>query len=154
MPNERMLTRVKNLVETRRLPYIPPNGMIVNTNESIVVPGALETELYLAALKEIHDEYIHDLLTNRILVTTTGFGGGGSGGDYFTTTLGDGTSTVFVIDAGFATENAQVYLFDNFGGGPIFFFDKDLASPGPTQITLTLTPAPATGRVAAFVFPP
>lgn len=151
MANERMLTRVKNLVEARRLPYIPPNGRVVNTNETVVIPGALETELYMAALKEIHDEYIHDLLNNRIEVTTEGFGTA-AGEDAFSSTVGDGTSTVFVIDAGFATTGATIYLFDAFGGGPIFGFEQQLATPGPTQVTLTLTPPPATGQINVFIF--
>jgi hypothetical protein len=152
MANMRMLTLVTNLVEARRLPYIPPNGKVMQTGETVIIPGAIETELFLGALKTIHDEYIHDLSNNRITVTTEGFGGSGSP-TYFTTTLGDGINPTFIVDVGFPTAGARIYLFDTFGGGPIYFFEAQTETPGSTQITFTFTPAPGAGQVSVFVFP-
>jgi hypothetical protein len=152
MANARMLTLVKNLVETRRVPYIPPNGKIMQAGETSIIPGAIETELYLGAITTIHDEYVHDLLHNRIEVTTEGFGSSGSQ-VYFTTTLGDGINTLFVVETGFVTADARIFLFDTFGGGPIYFFDAELETPGLTQVTFTLTPAPAAGQISVFIFP-
>lgn len=152
MANMRMLTLVTNLVEARRLPYIPPNGKVMQTGETVIIPGALETELFLGALKTIHDEYIHDLLNNRITVTTEGFGGSDSQ-TYFTTILGDGITSVFIVDVGFLTAGARIFLFDTFGGGPIYFFEAQMGMPMPTQITFTFTPAPAAGQISMFVFP-
>lgn len=150
MANARMLTLVKNLSEARRIPYIPPNGKVMQTDETAIIPGVIETELYLGSPREVHEEYVYDLLNDRINVTVEGFGGSGS--LHFTTTLGDGINTVFVVDAGFTTAGARIFLFDTFGGGPIYSFIAELETPGPTQITFTLTPPPALNQISAFIF--
>lgn len=153
MANARMLTLVRNLVETRRLPYIPPNGRVMQNGETAIISGALETQIYLGMLKTIQDEYIYDLLNDRIAVSTEGFGGSGSD-IYYNALLGNGLSTVFVVDVGFSTAGARIFMFDELGGGPIYFFTAETETPGPTQITITLSPAPATNQISLFVFPP
>lgn len=152
MANARMLTLLTNLAEARRLPYIPPNGKVMETGETVIIPGALETEIYLGMLKTANDEYVHDLLYDRISISTEGFGGSGAQ-TYFKTLIGDNVSTIFVLEVGFATANARLFLFDELGGGPIYFYEAGLATPGPTQVTLTLIPAPAVNQVCVFIFP-
>lgn len=146
-------TRVKNLVSRRRLTYLPPNGKILERNETVVVPGVLDTQIYLTKDATEIDKFLDDINNGRIEVTKIGFGSGGDGGGGFDTVIGNGVDTVFEINVGFATENAAVYIYNLLTNTPVDIFQVTLSSPNPTSLTLTLTPAPAAGSLQVFVFP-
>ncbi len=148
----RVQTRIKNLVERRRLTYIPPNGKVLNQDETVIVPGVLDTQIYLARDITELDKYLDDINNGRVEVTKIGFGGSG-GSESFDTVIGNGSDTEFDINVGFATAGATVLLFDVLNNSPIGVYQVDLASPNPTSIHLTLTPAPASGQIQVFVFP-
>jgi hypothetical protein len=152
MSNSRMLTRVTNRAEARRVPYIPPVGREMQTGEQVTIPGALETIIHLGFDSDVQDEYIHDLLNNRITVTTEGFGDAEAADDAYTTVIGNGTQTVFDIDAGFDTENARVYVYDTISGSIITTYQLDRQTPNATSVRLTFSPPPAVGQIRVFVF--
>jgi hypothetical protein len=153
MANERMLTRVTNTAEARRLPYIPPVGREMQNGEQATVPGAIETMIHMGFDSDVQDEYIYDLLNSRINVTTEGFGGGGDEDEQaYTTVIGDGSETVFDIDAGFSTENARVYVYDTISGSLISTMQLSLQTPNSTSVRLTFSPAPASGQIRVFIF--
>ena len=147
-----MLTRITNVVEQRRLPYIIPNGRVLNFGETVIIPGAIETELYLSKNSDVHDEYIFDLVNNRIVVTTEGFGGGAGADPVFSSTIGDGVNTLFQIDAGFATAGATVLIYDTISGSILQTVQITLESPNAASVELEFTPAPASGQIAIFIF--
>jgi len=149
---DRVRTVVRNRVGTRRFSWIPPNGRILNFDEQVSIPGVLETTVYLGMSVEQLDEYVDDVINDRVEVTKLGFGGTGEVSDVFQTTVGNGSATVFEIDAGFATSNAEVFLYDLINQNTIALFGLDLATPNPTSITLELTPAPASGQIQVFIF--
>jgi hypothetical protein len=151
MANVRMLTKVRNLAERRRLPYIPPNGRVTDYDEQVSVPGAIETMIHLGFNSDVQDEYIYDLLNYRIDVEVEGFGGGG-GGNAYDTIIGDGVETVFDINAGFETAGATVLVYDLVSGSIIQTVQIALSTPNATSVRLTFNPAPASGQIQVFIF--
>jgi hypothetical protein len=152
MANQRMLTRVTNTAEARRLPYIPPNGKEMEENEEVVIPGAIETMIHMGFDSDVQDEYIYDLLNFRIDVETEGFGGGGGAEDAHEATIGNGTDTVFEIDAGFLTASATVLVYDLLSGSIIQTSQIELSTPNITSVRLTFSPAPAASQIKVFIF--
>lgn len=63
-----ILTRVTNNFEARRLPYIPPNGMVLQSGQTVDIPGLLDTELYLGDDYDILDTFYNHVLSGRITV--------------------------------------------------------------------------------------
>lgn len=149
---DRVRTLVKNLTSRRRVTWVPPNGREMGQDEQISVSGVLETIVALGMDGSVFDQYVYDLENDRVEITKLGYAGG-SESQYFTTTLGDGINSTFVVNAGFLTIGARIFLFDAFGGGPIYFFTSEPAVPGPTQVTLTLIPPPALNQILVFIFP-
>jgi hypothetical protein len=145
-------TLVKNKAGHRQISYLPPNGRFVHDEETIEVPGILETILYLGKDSSALEEYINDLDTGRIEVDSNAAGGGTSFS--FRSLVGDGVSTVFVFDIGFLAADAIVLLFSTGSNGPIFFYGLERGVPTPTSIRLTLTPAPLMGALEVFAFQP
>jgi hypothetical protein len=144
-------TLIKNKAGHRQISYLPPNGRFVHDEETIEVPGVLETILYLGKDSSALEEYIDDLDTGRIEVDSN-VGGGTSFS--FHSLVGDGINTVFTFDVGFPVADALIFLFSTASGGPVFFYFLERGVPTPTSIRLTLTPAPAAGSLEVFVFKP
>jgi len=151
MTTPHVQTLVKNLTRRRRLGYIPPNGKLMSKNETHTVYGVLETLLYLSKDVEGLASYYHDLSLSRIEITKVGYGEAGTP-SYFVTTIGDGGSTVFDVDAGFDTSLAQVYLYDLVALTPIDFYQLERGVPNANSIRFTLTPAPALNSIQVFIF--
>jgi hypothetical protein len=147
----RVRTRVTNRAGDRQIRYLPPNGRFVHDNETIEIPGVLETIVYLAKDVDQFNEYVEDIETGRIEIASEGLGAGGFS---FHSLVGDGINTIFTFDVGFPTADALIFLFSTASGGPVFFYFLERGVPTPTSIRLTLTPAPAAGSLEVFVFKP
>jgi hypothetical protein len=61
-------TLVKNLGPRRFIDYVPPNGRELITNQTVEVPGILETLLYSGFSSEVLEHYRADLRSGLILV--------------------------------------------------------------------------------------
>lgn len=62
-------TFVKNLGARRFFDYLPPNGRELITNQTIEIPGVLESLLYSGRDSSAMEHYRADLIAGRILVT-------------------------------------------------------------------------------------
>lgn len=144
-------TRVKNKAGHRQISYLPPNGRFVHDEETVEIPGVLETILYLGKDSSFYEEFLDDLNLGRIELASEGLGAGGFS---FRSLVGDGVSTVFDFDVGFNTDGAVILLFSTGTAGPIYFYGLERGVPTPTSIRLTLTPAPPMGSLEVFVFKP
>jgi hypothetical protein len=145
-------TLVKNKAGARRISYLPPNGRFLHDEETVEVPGVLETILYLGRSSDELEQFLEDLNLGRVEVSSEGFGGPSSFA--FHSLVGDGLSTIFTFDVGFPTVDALIFLFSTASGGPIFFYILERGIPTPNSIRLTLTPAPPAGSLEVFVFKP
>lgn len=75
-------TVIRNLASRRFIRYIPPNGKVMDHDESLRVPGIFDTMSYLAYGQETYQQMLDDLAHNRISIVTdltgaeiTGVGG-------------------------------------------------------------------------------
>lgn len=150
MAESRVLTLVTNLMERRRVRWLPPNGRIMDHNESVSLPGVLETELALGLDPELFDIYEEEADSGSVLVQKIGYYT--EGGRYGIQIVGDGHSTVFDIDVGFPTGAAGVFLYDRSRQTMLHFVDVLRSTPNANSIRVTLSPAPATGEIEVYAF--
>jgi hypothetical protein len=150
MAESRVFTLVTNLTERRRIRWLPPNGRIMDHNESVSLPGVLETELVLGLDPDLFDIYEEEVDRGDVQIHKIGYYT--EGGRYHIQIVGDGYSTVFDIDAGFLTASAGVFLYDRSRQTMIHFVDVVRSVPDANSIRVTLTPAPASGEVEVYIF--
>lgn len=147
-------TIIQNLANSRKVPYILPNGKFMHHLESVTVPGELETELELAGVPGLLQLYRAERANGLINVTQQGFGGsgGGGGGGVFSIIIGDGVTTQFDLDCGFPTNLANINLLDVNGGGIVDAFSVQRSFPTANSIRLSLSPAPGIHSLQVTVF--
>jgi len=63
-------TIIQNLAERRLVRYIPPNGQVMDHNESIRVAGVFDTLSYMSYGQDIYYQMLNDLAYNRIRIIT------------------------------------------------------------------------------------
>ena len=75
-------TVITNLGPRRFLQYIPPNGKIMEQNESLRVAGVFDTLSFMSYNRDIYQQMVDDLAINWVQITTdltgadiTGVGG-------------------------------------------------------------------------------
>lgn len=150
MPTARVITLVTNKKDRRRIRWLPPNGRIMAYNESVSLPGVMETELALALDPELFDLYEEEADSGDVTIQKIGYYT--EGGRYDIQIVGDGHSTVFDIDAGFPTASAGVFIYDRSRQTMLAFYEVLRSTPSPTSVRITLTPAPAAGEIEVYVF--
>jgi len=152
---DRVRTLVKNLTDRRRVSWMPPNGREMGDQEQVSVDGVLENIVVMGMDAAVFDQYVYDLANDRVEITKLGYAGGGEEEtESFTTVVGDGSETVFDIDAGFNTANARVFVYDTISGSQITAYQFQLQTPTTTSVRLTFNPAPAAGQIRVFIFSP
>lgn len=129
---------------------MPPNGRIMNHNESVSIPGVLETELALGLDPDLFDIYEDEVAQGDVQIHKIGYYT--EGGRYDIQIIGDGHSTVFDIDAGFPTASSGVFLYDRSRQTMIQFVDVVRSVPNANSVRITLTPAPASGEIEVYIF--
>lgn len=90
--------------------------------------------------------HINDAGTDSDLTTGTG---GGEGVAPYATTIGDGSTTTFVITHGLGTKDVLVHVYSLTSPFPAYVMSPDHTSTN--TITLTFTTAPATNSVRVVV---
>jgi len=141
---------VTNRLDCRRVRWIPPNGRIMDSNETILVPGVLETLLSAGLDPSLFDLYEREEADGDVSIRKVGYYT--AGGDYHVETIGDGYSTIFDVDAGFDTSSSTVFLYDLSRETMVQFFGVERGVPGANWVRITLDPAPAPGEIEVYVF--
>jgi hypothetical protein len=131
------------------LPYIPPNGKWLLRNETVLVPGILETEVYLAKRSDVFGEYAYDVQTRRIDVETTD---SDITTNWHTAILGNGLSTTFDVETEFVTAGAGVYAYDLFSGSIVEAYQYLLSTPNTQSVRFVFDPAPGTSQIQIFIY--